>query len=96
MIDKRSQRERQYGPLRRNTFQQRVDERTREHKRLLEKVLVFEEASGIDIRQGWSLDSLGKALATFLKDPDQFRERLKRDRLGLVRMLEITDEILGS
>jgi hypothetical protein len=74
----------------------RVLERTREHKKLLENVMVFEEASGIKIRRGWSLDTLGESLAIFLKDPDQFRDRLRRDRYQLERMIELTDEILGS
>lgn len=77
-------------------LESRMKERRSNHDRLREKVIVFEEASGIQIRNEWGLERLAEGLVEFLKNPDQFRERLKRDREGLQRMLELTDEIIGS
>lgn len=74
----------------------RVKQRTREFENLKRHVDEFELASGMKISRGWGLDRLGEGLVEFLKDPDQFRERLKRDRQGLQRMIELTDEILAS
>ena len=74
----------------------RVLERTREHKRLLEKVITFEEASGIEIRSGWGHERLGKSLREYLKDPDNFRTAVKMDRAGLRRILATMDEVLGD
>lgn len=74
----------------------RVKQRTHDFERLKDRVAEFETASGIQISRGWGLDTLGEGLVEFLKDPDRFRERLKNDRRGLQRMLDLTDEILGS
>lgn len=84
----------------RATMNEQIDERvkvrTHDYENLKRHVEEFENASGIQIARGWSLDTLGESLVKFLKDPDQFRERLRRDRGQLVRMIELTDEILGD
>ncbi len=71
-----------------------VTEQTREHKRLVEKLMTFEEASGIEIRQGWGHDRLGKGLREFLKDPDQFTTRLRRQREELRHNPDAIDLVL--
>lgn len=75
---------------------ERVTDQTREHKRLLENVIVFEEASGIQIRQGWGLERLGKGLQEYLKNPESFRRSVEMDRTGLRRILATMDEVLES
>lgn len=82
--------------IRKNQFDARVQQRTRDYERLKRQVEAFENASGIQIENNWGLERLAEGLATFLKDPDQFRERLRRDRSQLVRMIELTDEILDE
>lgn len=73
---------------------ERVTEQTREHKRLVEKVMVFEEASGIQLRNGWGHDRLGKGLREYLKDPDQFATRLRRQREDLRHIADAIDSVL--
>jgi hypothetical protein len=84
----------------RQEFDERLERTTKERRteltRLREKVEIFEEKSGIKIASGWGLERLAEGLVEFLKDPDQFRGRLRRDREGLQRMIELTDEILGG
>jgi len=82
--------------LRRNRYDEDVKRRSRDFDELQRKVQAFEEASGIQIEHNWGLERLAEGLATFLKDPDQFRSRLRNDRGQLVRIIELTDEILGS
>lgn len=86
----------QRDEIRKRDFDARVKRRTRDFDELQRKVQAFEEASGISIENNWGLERLAEGLATFLKDPDQFRERLRRDRGQLERMIELTDEILGD
>lgn len=86
----------QRDQIRKQAFDERVKRRTRDYTELKRMVQAFEEASGIQIEHTWGLERLAEGLLTFLKDPDQFRERLQRDRHQLVRMIELTDEILGT
>lgn len=86
----------QRDSIRKNLFDERLKQRTRDFERLKNQVAEFENASGIEIRNTWGLDQLGDGLKRFLKDPDQFRETLRRDREHLGRMLELADEILGD
>ena len=72
----------------------RVTDQTRDHKRLVEKVMTFEEASGIEIRQGWGHERLAKGLHDFLKDPDQFTTRLRRQREELRHIADAIDTVL--
>ena len=72
----------------------RVTDQTRDHKRLLEKIMVFEKASGIEIRNAWSHEQLGEGLQRFLKDPDQFTTRLRRQREELRHVADAIDTIL--
>lgn len=71
-----------------------VKYKTQELRRRLEKVAEFEEASGIDITRGWGSERLGKGLREFLKDPDQFLQRVRGQRNQLNQLLKTFDEVL--
>ena len=85
----------QRDEIRKADFERRIQNRTREFERLKKKVAEFEEASGVDINHSWGLDRLGEGLRDFLKDPDQFRDRLTMNRTGLRRILATMDEVRG-
>jgi hypothetical protein len=81
-------------------FDKRIDEavkhRTRFQADLEKKVQDFEQASGIEIRHGWSHEKLGEGLRKYLSNPDRFVERLKMDKADLERILTMLNEILEA
>lgn len=77
-------------------FDERVKRRARDATRLQESVDEFEKASGLKIANGWSLDRLGAGVAEYLRNPEQFTERLKNHRENTVRLLKAIDTALGE
>lgn len=80
----------------RQRIENAVMERTRQHRRLAERVENFEQASGIRIRDGWSNERLGAGLAEFLKNPNQFNQRIQQQRDSLRALLTAYEEVLGA
>ena len=76
--------------------QDEVQRRMRRRGDLEEKVRQFEEASGLSIQHGWSLDKLGEGLRQYLRDPDQFIERIKSQRQMLSRVDEAMAQVIGE
>jgi len=66
--------------------------RTRSLRRKLEKVEEFEEASGLKITDGWGFDRLGPNLREYLRDTDQFRNRLQRQREACAAIMQAIDK----
>ncbi len=82
--------------IRRDRYEADLKLRSRNFERLKEKVDEFEKASGIEIRSGWGHERLGKGLREYLKDPDQFAKRLRRQREELRHVADAIDEVLES
>ena len=50
--------------------------------------------SQIEIRNAWGHEQLGEGLQRFLKDPDQFTSRLRRQREDLRHVADAIDTVL--
>lgn len=76
--------------------EERVKYRLQDRNRLQEKVDEFEAASGIDIAGSWGLERLGKGLADYLKNPEQFTTTLNQQRDHLARIVRDIDQAIGK
>ena len=74
-----------------------VKRRSRKYEELKADVDRFQAESGIQIEHTWQMGNIGEGLQQYLKNPDEVREHLEREKQTLERMLGmVLDAINGE
>lgn len=73
-------------------FQSQLENREEQVRDQKKRIQDFEQASGISI--AWDGEKIGRNLAAYLADPDQFMNQLRRQRENLARIAHEIDAII--